>query len=61
MDRVLGVKEEYTCYSDFRLLDRVQDWLERKDGELEIMVGFGFCLAAVTYFAARLVQALMQW
>jgi len=61
MDRVLRIKEEYTCYADFRLIDRTLDWLEREDGELEKIAGIGFCLAAVTYFAARLVQALMRW
>ena len=61
VERVLRLKGEYVCYENYGLIDRVLDWLEREDGELEIMVGFGFCLAAVTYFAARLVQALMRW
>ncbi|MDD3895301.1 MAG: hypothetical protein PHU36_09850 [Syntrophomonadaceae bacterium] len=61
MDRVLRVKEEYSCYTDFGLIDRLLDWLEREDGELEIIAGYGLCLATVTYFAARLVQALMRW
>jgi hypothetical protein len=61
MERVLSVKEEYACYTEFGLIELVLDWLERKDGELEIMAGCGLCLAAVTYFAAHLVQALMRW
>ena len=61
MDRVLRVEVEYTCYGEFGLIDRALDWLEREDGELEKIVGFGFCLAAVTYFAAHLVQVLMRW
>lgn len=60
VERVLRLKEDCDCYTDYRLIDRVLDWLEREDGELEMITGYGFCLAAVTYFAARLVQALMQ-
>lgn len=61
MDRVLKVKEEFICYTDFGLIDRLLDWLEGEDGELEIMVCFGLCLMTVTYFAAHLVQALIRW
>jgi hypothetical protein len=61
MERVLGVKEEYACYTDFDLIDRVLDWLEKEDGELEIMVGYGLCLVAVTYFAAHLILSLLRW
>lgn len=61
MERVLEVKERYACYTDLGLFDRVMDWLEREDGELEVMAGTGLCLIAVTYFAAHLVQALMRW
>ncbi len=60
MDRVMRIKEEYACYTDFVLIDRLLDWLEREDGELEILAGFWLCLAAVTYFAAHLVRAFMK-
>lgn len=61
MERVMGLKEECNCYTDFDLIDQVLDWLERKDGDLELMVGYGLCLVAAAYFAAHLVLALMRW
>lgn len=61
MYKVLRVKEEYAYCEDFGLIDRVLDWLEREDGELEIMAGFWLCLTAVTYFFAHFVQALIRW
>lgn len=61
MERALRVKDEYTCYKDLGLFDMILDWLEREDGELEIMAGFGLCLATVTYFIAHLFQAVMIW
>jgi hypothetical protein len=61
MEKVLGIKEDYVCYSDFSVIDRVLEWLEQEDGELETMVGFGLCLVTVTYFAAQLVLSLLRW
>jgi len=40
------------------VIEKVLGWLERKDTEAEKTAGCGMCLAAVTYFLARLLQSV---
>lgn len=59
MERVW--REEDNCMefdSEYGVIDRVLWWLEREDTDMDKMAGYGLCLAAVTYFVARLIQAL---
>ena len=44
--------------TDYCVIERLLGWLEKEDAEIERVVGYGFCLAAVTYFFARLSQSL---
>lgn len=36
------------------IVDYILSWLESDDTEFEMVFGYGICLAAVTYFIARL-------
>lgn len=54
-------KEKEACGDfdvEFKIIDRVRAWLEGEDSDLEIVMSYGLCLAAVTYFLARLGQML---
>jgi hypothetical protein len=39
---------------DYSIIDRLLGWLESDDTEFEKVFGYSICLAAVTYFIARL-------
>jgi len=54
-------RKEDSCLSfssNYCLIEQVLDWLEREDTDAEKMAGYGLCLAAITYFLARLFQFL---
>lgn len=58
MERALRRKAEYALtISGSSVVEKVLDWLEREDSELERVAGYGLCLASVTYFLAKLTQA----
>jgi hypothetical protein len=58
MEKALRGKEEYLLtISGDSVLEKVLDWLEREDSELERVAGYGLCLASVAYFLAKLAQA----
>lgn len=44
--------------SEICIIDKVLGWLEKEDGDVENIVGYGVCVAALTYFIARLFQML---
>lgn len=55
-------REEDNCVgfsSDFCVIEKVLGWLEREDSDVERVAGYGLCLAAVTYFIARLFQSFI--
>lgn len=60
MEKVLRVKDKYDCYTDFDLIDTVQDWLEREDGELERKFCYGLCMLTVTYFVLHLLNFFLR-
>lgn len=39
---------------DYSVVDRVLGWLESDDTEFEKVFGYSICLAAMTYFIARI-------
>ena len=43
---------------DCGIIDRVLGWLESDDTEFEKVFGYSICLAAITYFIARLFGSL---
>jgi|BarGraNGADG00212_2_1021979.scaffolds.fasta_scaffold107727_2 hypothetical protein len=43
---------------DYSIVDRLLGWLESDDTEFEKVIGYCICLAAVTYFIARLFISL---
>jgi len=45
----------FDCY----IIERVLHWLEKEDSDIEKLAGTGLCLAAVTYFFAKMLQALL--
>lgn len=44
--------------TDYCVIERLLSWLEKEDAEIERVIGYSFCLAAVTYFISRLFQSL---
>ena len=56
MEKVLRGKEKYACYTDFDLVDTVQDWLEREDGELERRLCYGLFIFMVIYFLVHFLR-----
>ena len=45
--------------TDFCIIEKLLCWLEKDDTEIERVIGYCFCLAAVTYFVSRLFQAIL--
>lgn len=60
MERIWN-KDDYFMKSDagnYDIIDRLLSWLESDDTEFEKVFGYSICLAAVTYFIARLFVSL---
>ncbi len=61
MERAWRERGEYVCsLSGYCVIEKVLEWLERGDTELERVTGYGICLASCTYFIARLIQLLIR-
>lgn len=56
MERILSEEDYFMNIGaeDYSFVDRVLSWLESDDTEFEKVFGYCICLAAVTYFIARL-------
>ncbi|HPZ44448.1 MAG TPA: hypothetical protein PL078_10720 [Bacillota bacterium] len=62
MEKVWREKDKYLLtlsVSGYSILDRALEWLEKEDSEIEKMVAYGICLAALTYFIAGLVRSIV--
>lgn len=57
MERALRSESNCTRYTfDCCIIEKVLGWLEKEDTDLEKLAGYGLCVAALTYFSARLLQ-----
>lgn len=41
-------------------VNMVMEWLEKDDSEVERLIGYSLCLAALTYFLTKLCQVLFS-
>lgn len=49
----------FTAFSfDYCIIEKMLEWLEREDTDVERLAATGLCLATVTYFLAEMFQAL---
>ena len=57
-----ALREKDNCtdfFFDYCIIEKVLHWLEKEDSDIEKLAGTGLCLATVTYFFAKMLQALL--
>ena len=45
--------------NNYNIVKKTLHWLEKEDSDFERLVGYGFCVAAITYFAANLFHYII--
>jgi hypothetical protein len=57
-EKALNKRESCMFTFNCNFLDRVLDWLEKDDSDLEKFISCSICLMVVTYFLARTLQSI---